>query len=134
MFLVYAIVLLPLLCSRLCMAPGLPWPYPAIRRQPWPNFCAFLWKVNNRQLAQKPHERHAAFLRCAKPHAEIKFELSEKPGQRKGSQVEGQGLAKTMVLSMEAMECALEQPNSEVLIKCFFWAILEWRRGMFAQA
>ncbi|KAJ7854417.1 hypothetical protein B0H14DRAFT_2579873 [Mycena olivaceomarginata] len=44
------------------------------------------------QLAQKPHEPHAAFLRCAKPHAEIKFELGEKPGQRKGSQVEGQGL------------------------------------------
>jgi hypothetical protein len=32
-------------------------------------------------------------LLCAKLHAEIKCELGEKPGQRKGSQVERQGLA-----------------------------------------
>jgi hypothetical protein len=33
----------------------------------------------NRELAQKPHESHAAFGHCAKPRAEIKFEVTEKP-------------------------------------------------------
>jgi hypothetical protein len=45
-----------------------------------------------RQLAQKAHEPHTAFLHCTKLYAEIKFELGEKPGRQKGSQVEGQGL------------------------------------------
>jgi hypothetical protein len=32
-----------------------------------------------RELAQKPHEPHAAFWHCAKPHAEIKFEVTGNP-------------------------------------------------------
>jgi hypothetical protein len=35
--------------------------------------------LHNRELAQKPHEPHAAFWHWAKPHAEIKFELTEEP-------------------------------------------------------
>jgi hypothetical protein len=43
-----------------------------------------------RELAQKPHELHAAFGHCTKPHAEIKFEVTEKPSRWKGSWTQGQ--------------------------------------------
>jgi hypothetical protein len=44
----------------------------------------------NRELAQKPHEPHAAFWHCAKPRAEIKFEITENPSRWKGSWIQGQ--------------------------------------------
>jgi hypothetical protein len=43
-----------------------------------------------RDLAQKPHEPHAAFGHCAKLHAEIKYEVTEKPSQWKDSWIQGQ--------------------------------------------
>jgi hypothetical protein len=33
--------------------------------------------MHNRELAQKPREPHAAFGHCAKPRAEMKFDVTE---------------------------------------------------------
>jgi hypothetical protein len=46
----------------------------------------------NRELAQKPHKPHAAFWHCAKPHAEIRPEVTEKPSQWRDSSVDRQVL------------------------------------------
>jgi hypothetical protein len=48
--------------------------------------------MHNRELAQKPREPHAAFGHCVKPRAEMKFDLTEKLSQWKGSWVQGQVL------------------------------------------
>jgi hypothetical protein len=56
--------------------------------------------MHNRELAQKPREPHAAFGHCVKPRAEMKFDLTEKPSQWKGSWVQGQ------VLVGEELICA----------------------------
>ncbi|KAJ6465252.1 hypothetical protein DFH09DRAFT_1086379 [Mycena vulgaris] len=47
-------------------------------------FVAGWWEPSvNRELAQKPHKPHAAFWHCAKPHAEIRPEVTEKPRREK---------------------------------------------------
>ncbi|KAF8183227.1 hypothetical protein K438DRAFT_1937561 [Mycena galopus ATCC 62051] len=50
-----------------------------------------------RELAQKPHKPHAAFWHCAKPHAEIKSEVTEKLSQWRDTQVERQVLVREKV-------------------------------------
>jgi hypothetical protein len=52
----------------------------------------FALELDNRELAQKPREPYAAFGHCAKPRAEMKFDVTEKPSQWKGSWVQGQVL------------------------------------------
>jgi hypothetical protein len=47
--------------------------------------CAFVI----RELAQKPHEPHAACGHCAEPRAEIKFEVTAKASRWKGSWIQG---------------------------------------------
>jgi hypothetical protein len=61
---------------------------------------------NIRDLAQKPHEPHAAFGHCAKPCAEIKFDVTEKPSQSKGNWVQGQVLVGEEISFLPQLLCA----------------------------
>ncbi|KAJ6507619.1 hypothetical protein DFH09DRAFT_1288938 [Mycena vulgaris] len=59
-----------------------------------------------RELAQKPHKPHAAFWHCAKPHAEIRPEVTEKPSQWRGSWVERQVLLSEKIALLPQLLCA----------------------------
>jgi hypothetical protein len=63
-------------------------------------------RYQNRELAQKPHELHAALGHCAKPCAEIKFDVTEKPSQWKGSWVQGQVLVGEEISFVPQLLCA----------------------------
>jgi hypothetical protein len=54
--------------------------------------------THNRDLAQKPHEPHAAFWHCAKPRAETKIEVQQELSWWKGwwAQVHALAMQKKM--------------------------------------
>jgi hypothetical protein len=59
-----------------------------------------------RELAQKPHKPHRAFWHCAKPHAEIRLEVTEKPSQWRGSWVDRQVLVSEKTALLLQLLCA----------------------------
>ncbi|KAJ6602001.1 hypothetical protein DFH09DRAFT_1069545 [Mycena vulgaris] len=80
----------------------------------------------NRELAQKPHKPHAAFWHCAKPHTEIRPEVTEKPSQWRGSWVETQVLWSEKIALLPQLLCAgrekcakSEWSRSDGWTKCF---------------